>query len=75
MGDSTEKREAVIPDRVCPREGVLLWLLLLRVFACVCVCISQLLAVSFCASAAMFFFYVSFWLAELASDWLIVQGG
>ncbi|CAM4345013.1 unnamed protein product [Leuciscus chuanchicus] len=36
---------------------------------------ADLLAGSFCASAAMFFFYVSFWLAELAADWLIAQGG
>ncbi len=49
-------------------QGRVLWF-------CCCVCISQLLAGSFCASAAMFFFYVSFWLAELAADWLIVQGG
>ncbi|CAG12197.1 unnamed protein product [Tetraodon nigroviridis] len=31
--------------------------------------------VSFCASAAMFFFYASSWLPEHAADWLIVQGG
>lgn len=49
-------------------QGRVLWI-------CCCVCISQLLAGSFCASAAMFFFYVSFWLAELAADWLIAQGG
>lgn len=49
-------------------QGRVLWF-------CCCVCISQLLAGFFCASAAMFFSYVSFCLAELASDWLIVQGG